>query len=144
MEFTIHPNLNTLKESLLTMTDTVDELSWRNRYVRRQLEPTLAWKTINVFRIEYSCLLSNARWFNFEHCFTNNFVLSARRCPFVALIKINHNAFILPENMKLKPLRRNNTLRDCREHGRMEFCRTFFESQLEWCNQLHYTRGSKV
>ena len=56
-----------------------------------------------------------------DNCLTNRADLFGQAHPIHMLIRTDHEGFVLPAGLKLKPVRRKVLVRDCREHRKQSF-----------------------
>ena len=63
-----------------------------------------------------SCRFSNKRRRILDKVFINRLDLFAKSIPYFVSMKTDHTVAILPAGMKLKPIRQNVRIRDCRKH----------------------------
>ena len=59
-----------------------------------------------------------------DNCLTNRADLLGQAYSVHMLIKTDHEGFVLPAGLKLKPVRRKVLVRDCREHRKQSFYMT--------------------
>ena len=65
-----------------------------------------------------------------DNCLTNRADLFGQAYSIHMLIKTDHEGFVLPAGLKLKPVRRKVLVRDCREHRKQSFYMAL--ATLDW------------
>ena len=79
-----------------------------NRLETNELILMTGWDSLVVFPTRGDAYL--------DKVFTNRPDLFAKSIPYFVSIKTDHTAVILPAGTKLKPIRHNVRIRDCRRH----------------------------
>lgn len=70
-----------------------------------------------------------------DNCMTNRADLFGQAYSIHMLIKTDHEGFVLPAGLKLKPMRRKVLVRDCREHRKQSFYMAL--TALDWSDVLN-------
>ena len=84
-----------------------------NRLDMQQFKALSGWDFMVDFPTRGNACLDN--------CLTNRADLFGQAYSMHMLIKTDHEGFVLPAGLKLKPVRRKVLVRDCREHRKQSF-----------------------
>ena len=77
-----------------------------------------------------------------DNCLTNRADLFAQAYSIHMLIKTDHEGFVLPAGLKLKPVRRKVLVRDCREHRKQSFYMAV--ATLDWSDVFNAVDMNKA
>ena len=77
-----------------------------------------------------------------DNCLTNGADLFGQAYSVHTLIKTDHEGFVLPAGLKLKPVRRKVLVRDCREHRKQSFYMAL--ATLDWSDVLNAVNIKKT
>ena len=105
-----------------------------NRLDMQQFKALSGWDFMVDFPTRGNACLDN--------CLTNRADLFGQAYSIHMLIKTDHEGFVLPAGLKLKPVRRKVLVRDCREHRKQSFYMAL--ATLDWSDVFNVVDINKA